>query len=69
MWFDGAHHSDKANGQLAELMWNGGPDIVSPYTIKDLFDLEILPATTTTTKIWVRQRHTFLISKDLVLVD
>ncbi|TXG68211.1 hypothetical protein EZV62_003146 [Acer yangbiense] len=50
VWFDGAHHSDKANGQLAELMWNGGPDnVVSPHTIKDLFDLEILPAATTTT--------------------
>ncbi|KAK0596898.1 hypothetical protein LWI29_019981 [Acer saccharum] len=40
VFFDGGHHTDKANYQFAELMWNGGPDnVVSPHTIKDLFDL------------------------------
>ncbi|KAK0596421.1 hypothetical protein LWI29_015525 [Acer saccharum] len=51
VFFDGGHHTDKANGQFAELMWNGGPNnVVSPHTLKGLFHLEILPATTTTTK-------------------
>ncbi|KAI9161103.1 hypothetical protein LWI28_014414 [Acer negundo] len=56
VFFDGGHHTDKANGQFADLMWNGGPNnVVSPHTIKDLSDLEILPVTTTTTKISSRK--------------
>ncbi|KAK2654389.1 hypothetical protein Ddye_014245 [Dipteronia dyeriana] len=54
VFFDGGHNTDKANYQMADLMWTGGPDnIASPHTMKDLFDLEILP--TATTKISSRK--------------
>lgn len=37
VWFDGAHTTERANRQLAELMWNGPPTITGPYTVKQLF--------------------------------
>ncbi|TKY64213.1 GDSL esterase/lipase 1 [Spatholobus suberectus] len=37
VWFDGGHTTEKANRQLAELIWNGPPMITGPYTVKQLF--------------------------------
>ncbi|XP_027337341.1 GDSL esterase/lipase 1-like [Abrus precatorius] len=37
VWFDGAHTTERANRQLAELIWNGPPMITGPYTVKQLF--------------------------------
>ncbi|XP_020228086.1 GDSL esterase/lipase 1 [Cajanus cajan] len=37
VWFDGAHTTEKANRQLAELIWNGPPMFTGPYTVKQLF--------------------------------
>ncbi|XP_062008804.1 GDSL esterase/lipase 1-like [Rosa rugosa] len=39
VWFDGAHTTESANHQLAELIWNGPQNITGPYTVKKLFEL------------------------------
>jgi phospholipase/lecithinase/hemolysin len=39
VFFDFAHPSERANQQLAELMWSGTPDITTPYNLKALFEL------------------------------
>ncbi|XP_062008806.1 GDSL esterase/lipase 1-like [Rosa rugosa] len=39
VWFDGAHTTESANQQLAELIWNGPQNFTGPYTVKKLFDL------------------------------
>ncbi|KAL2336364.1 hypothetical protein Fmac_010810 [Flemingia macrophylla] len=38
VWFDGAHTTERANRQLAELIWNGPPMFTEPYTVKQLFE-------------------------------
>ncbi|KDP40649.1 hypothetical protein JCGZ_24648 [Jatropha curcas] len=40
VFFDGGHNSEAANNQMAELMWSGGPDVVYPYNMKQLFDFD-----------------------------
>ena len=37
--FDGGHTTMRTNRQLAELLWNGKPNITGPYNINQLFDL------------------------------
>ncbi|TXG68207.1 hypothetical protein EZV62_003142 [Acer yangbiense] len=37
--FDGGHTTMRTNRQLAELLWNGKPNITGPYNLKQLFDL------------------------------
>ncbi|XVF27130.1 hypothetical protein REPUB_Repub14bG0080000 [Reevesia pubescens] len=37
LFFDSNHISDKANNQIAELMWSGTPNITGPYNLKALF--------------------------------
>ncbi|KAL5755477.1 hypothetical protein ACOSQ2_020226 [Xanthoceras sorbifolium] len=36
--FDGGHTTMRTNRQLAELLWNGVPNITGPYNLKQLFD-------------------------------
>ncbi|XAR49842.1 hypothetical protein NMG60_11003999 [Bertholletia excelsa] len=38
IFFDSAHPTETANRQIAQLMWNGTPDDVSPYNLKALFE-------------------------------
>lgn len=38
LFFDSAHSSEKAYKQIAELMWNGTPDVTGPYNLKMLFE-------------------------------
>ena len=38
LFFDSSHLSDKANNQIAELMWSGAPNITGPYNLKALFE-------------------------------
>ncbi|XP_065869101.1 GDSL esterase/lipase 1-like [Euphorbia lathyris] len=35
--FDGGHHTQRTNKQLAELLWNGIPKMTGPYNMKQLF--------------------------------
>ncbi|KAJ0006872.1 hypothetical protein Pint_29396 [Pistacia integerrima] len=38
--FDGGHHADKANFQLAQLMWRGPKHVTGPcYNVEMLFNL------------------------------
>ncbi|XP_059456468.1 GDSL esterase/lipase 1-like [Corylus avellana] len=37
LFFDSAHPSEKANEQLAKLLWNGNLDVTCPYNLKALF--------------------------------
>ncbi|XP_059458021.1 GDSL esterase/lipase 1-like isoform X1 [Corylus avellana] len=37
LFFDSAHPSEKANEQLAKLLWNGNLDVTWPYNLKALF--------------------------------
>ncbi|MCI20628.1 GDSL esterase/lipase 1-like, partial [Trifolium medium] len=37
VWFDGAHTTERANRQLAELKWNQPPTIAGPKTVKQIF--------------------------------
>ncbi|XP_002534584.2 GDSL esterase/lipase 1 isoform X2 [Ricinus communis] len=39
VWFDGAHTTEMANRQLAELLWSGAPSITGPYNMEQLFGL------------------------------
>ncbi|KAK9923820.1 hypothetical protein M0R45_032220 [Rubus argutus] len=39
VWFDGAHTTERANLQLAELIWSGIPNVTGPYNVKQLFGL------------------------------
>ncbi|XP_044497584.1 GDSL esterase/lipase 1-like [Mangifera indica] len=40
VFFDGGHTSDRANFQLAELMWRGPKDVTGPhYNVEMLFNL------------------------------
>ncbi|XP_017978454.1 PREDICTED: GDSL esterase/lipase 1 [Theobroma cacao] len=38
LFFDASHISDKANKQIAELMWRGTPNITGPYNLEALFE-------------------------------
>ncbi|XP_041017971.1 GDSL esterase/lipase 1-like isoform X2 [Juglans microcarpa x Juglans regia] len=38
VWFDGGHTTERANRQLAELIWSGGPRFTGPYNVKQLFE-------------------------------
>lgn len=38
-YFDSSHASDKANKQIAQLMWSGPPNITGPYNLKAFFQL------------------------------
>ncbi|XVF74240.1 hypothetical protein PTKIN_Ptkin13bG0094400 [Pterospermum kingtungense] len=38
LFFDPAHYTDKANYQIAELMWSGSPNYTGPYNLKALFE-------------------------------
>ncbi|KAE7998999.1 hypothetical protein FH972_003487 [Carpinus fangiana] len=37
VWFDGAHTTETANRQLAELIWSGTPNVSGPCNMKQLF--------------------------------
>ncbi|KAM5579518.1 hypothetical protein ABKV19_009346 [Rosa sericea] len=37
VWFDGAHSTERANLQYAELIWSGTPNTTGPYNVKQLF--------------------------------
>ncbi|KAK4837451.1 hypothetical protein QYF36_005620 [Acer negundo] len=37
--FDGGNTTMRTKRQLAELLWNGKPNITGPYNLKQLFDL------------------------------
>ena len=37
--FDGAHHTQRTNQQLAQMLWNGTANVTGPFTVKKLFDL------------------------------
>ncbi|XP_031266747.1 GDSL esterase/lipase 1-like isoform X2 [Pistacia vera] len=39
LFFDGGHTSQKANRQIAELIWSGVPNVTGPYNVKQLFGL------------------------------
>ncbi|GLT60002.1 hypothetical protein SLA2020_327930 [Shorea laevis] len=37
LFFDSGHFTDKVNGQIAELMWSGYPNVTGPCNLKELF--------------------------------
>lgn len=37
LFFDGGHLTEKANNQLAKLMWSGNSTVIWPYNLKTLF--------------------------------
>ncbi|RVX17014.1 GDSL esterase/lipase 2 [Vitis vinifera] len=37
VFFDSAHSTDKANQQMAELMWKGTGNVTGPYNLEALF--------------------------------
>lgn len=37
LFFDGGHLTEKANNQLAKLMWSGNSNVIWPYNLKTLF--------------------------------
>lgn len=39
IFFDPSHLTEKAHGQIAELIWNGSPNVTAPYNLKTLFGL------------------------------
>ncbi|XP_031265277.1 GDSL esterase/lipase 1-like [Pistacia vera] len=39
VFFDGGHTTEKANSQLAELIWSGVPNVTGPYNVQQLFEL------------------------------
>lgn len=39
VFFDSLHLSEKANKQIAKLIWSGTPDATRPYNLKTLFQL------------------------------
>ena len=44
VFFDGGHHSQVTNLQLAQLLWNGTGDVTGPhYNVKKLFELNLTP--------------------------
>ncbi|TXG68205.1 hypothetical protein EZV62_003140 [Acer yangbiense] len=50
VFFDGGHHSQMTNLQLAQLLWNGTGDVTGPhYNVKKLFELNLTPNLITST--------------------
>ncbi|KAK2654124.1 hypothetical protein Ddye_013980 [Dipteronia dyeriana] len=50
VFFDGGHHSQMTNLQLAQLLWNGTGDVTGPhYNVKKLFELNLTPDLVTST--------------------
>ncbi|KAK0598839.1 hypothetical protein LWI29_038501 [Acer saccharum] len=50
VFFDGGHHSQMTNLQLAQLFWNGTEDVTGPhYNVKKLFELNLTPNLITST--------------------
>jgi hypothetical protein len=43
VFFDSAHLSERANQQVAKLMWSGTSNVTGAYNLKDLFELELSP--------------------------
>ncbi|KAK3220613.1 hypothetical protein Dsin_014583 [Dipteronia sinensis] len=44
VFFDGVHHTQMTNLQLAQLLWNGTGDVTGPhYNVKELFELNLTP--------------------------
>ncbi|CAN8321891.1 unnamed protein product [Cochlearia groenlandica] len=39
LFFDASHLTEKANRQIAELVWNGPASVTGPYNLKALFEL------------------------------
>ncbi|KAL9309629.1 GDSL esterase/lipase 3 [Arabidopsis thaliana] len=39
LFFDSSHLTEKAHRQIAELIWNGPPNVTRPYNLKALFEL------------------------------
>ncbi|KAL9273579.1 GDSL esterase/lipase 4-like protein, partial [Drosera capensis] len=39
VWFDSGHTTEACNWQLSKLIWKGKKDIVSPYNVKQLYEL------------------------------
>ncbi|KAI3773265.1 hypothetical protein L1987_47790 [Smallanthus sonchifolius] len=39
LFFDSFHPNEVASGQYAELFWNGGSNVTTPYNLKTLFQL------------------------------
>ncbi|XP_044487143.1 GDSL esterase/lipase 1-like [Mangifera indica] len=39
VWFDGGHTTERANTQLAQLLWGGEPPVTEPLNMKQLFTL------------------------------
>lgn len=39
VFFDGMHTTERANSQLAELMWDGPSSTTQPWTLKQFFEL------------------------------
>ncbi|XP_031258103.1 GDSL esterase/lipase 1-like [Pistacia vera] len=37
VWFDGGHTTERANTQLAQLLWDGAPPVSAPLNMKQLF--------------------------------
>ena len=37
VFFDGLHTTERANHQLAELIWSGVPSVTGPYNVEQLF--------------------------------
>ncbi|OWM68403.1 hypothetical protein CDL15_Pgr004885 [Punica granatum] len=38
VFFNAAHTTQRANEQLAKLLWDGDPSVTRPYTVKQLFE-------------------------------
>ncbi|KAF3521329.1 hypothetical protein F2Q69_00047027 [Brassica cretica] len=38
LFFDSTHLTEKAHRQIAELIWNGPPNVTGPYNLKALFE-------------------------------
>ncbi|GAV61399.1 Lipase_GDSL domain-containing protein [Cephalotus follicularis] len=38
LFFDGGHTTERANEQLAQLLWDGPPHVTGPYNVKKLFE-------------------------------
>ncbi|KAK9281791.1 hypothetical protein L1049_004697 [Liquidambar formosana] len=39
VWFDAGHPTESTNKQLADLLWNGHPNVTAPYTLKMFFEM------------------------------
>ncbi|AEE33032.1 GDSL-motif lipase 3 [Arabidopsis thaliana] len=41
LFYDSSHLTEKAHRQIAELIWNGPPNVTRPYNLKALFELRL----------------------------